>query len=245
LKLLVADDRHDACGDDVAAPMGVTARELVAKRGTFVLDVRTFAADSGGTALLGPNGAGKTTLLLALHGLIPASGTVERPARSASVFARPSVLRGSVLWNVATVCEAVRSLSSGEARQRARETLGDVGLSNMIDADARTLSTGQRQRLALARAMAVEPQALFLDEPFANVDADARPALRSLVRAYVERTRCDVVLATSILADAVALCREAVVLRDGQVTQTGTIAALETMNDSYAQALLAEGAVLP
>ena len=225
--------------------MGVTARELLVRRGTFVLDVPTFEASSGGTALLGPNGAGKTTLLLALHGLIPASGTVDRPARSASVFARPSVLRGSVLWNVATVCEAVRGLRSGEARQRAREVLSDVGLSNMIDADARTLSTGQRQRLAIARAMVVEPRALFLDEPFANVDADARPSLRSFVRAHIERTKCDVVLATSVLADAVALCREAVVLRDGRVTHTGTIAGLETTSDSYAQALLAEGAVAP
>jgi ABC-type multidrug transport system ATPase subunit len=225
--------------------MGVTARELIAKRGSFVLDVPTFGADYGGTALLGPNGAGKTTLLLALHGLIPTAGRVDRPARSASVFARPSVLRGSVIWNVATICEAAIGLRSGEARQCARASLSDVGLQDVIDADARTLSTGQRQRLAIARALVVEPRALFLDEPFANVDADARPALRSLIRAYIERTKCDVVLATSFLADAVALCREAVVLRDGRVTHTGAVATLENASDSYARALLAEAAALP
>jgi ABC-type multidrug transport system ATPase subunit len=225
--------------------MGVTARELVARRGSFVLDVPTFEADSGGTALLGPNGAGKTTLLLALHGLIPAAGTVDRPVRSASVFARPSVLRGSVLWNVTTVCEAVLGLSLDEARGRARGTLTDVGLQDMIDADARTLSTGERQRLAIARALVVEPRALFLDEPFANVDADARPALRTLVRSYVARTECVVVLATSFLADAIVLSRDAVVLRDGRVTHTGTVAALETASDSYARALLAEAAAAP
>jgi ABC-type multidrug transport system ATPase subunit len=225
--------------------MGVTARELVARRGTFVLDVPTFEAGYAGTALLGPNGAGKTTLLLALHGLIPATGTVARPARSASVFARPSVLRGSVLWNVATVCEAVVGLSSGDARRRARDALSDVGLHDMTDADARTLSTGQRQRLAIARALVVEPRALFLDEPFANVDADARPALRTLVRSHVERTKCIVVLATSFIADAVALCRDAVVLRTGRVTHIGTVAALETASDSYARALLAEASAAP
>ena len=222
--------------------MGVTARDLVAKRGTFVLDVPTFGASYGGTALLGPNGAGKTTLLLALHGLIPATGTVDRPARTATVFARPSVLRGSVLWNVATVCEAVIGVGPEEARRCARKALSDVGLQDMTDADARTLSSGQRQRLALARALVVEPQALLLDEPFANVDADARPALRTLVRSYVERTKCDVVLATSFFADVVALCRDAVVLRNGRVTHIGTVAALEIASDSYVRALLAEAA---
>jgi ABC-type multidrug transport system ATPase subunit len=225
--------------------MGVTARALVARRGTFVLDVPTFEAASGGTTLLGPNGAGKTTLLLALHGLIPATGTVERPARAASVFARPSMLRGSVLWNVATICEAVVGGNAGDARQRARDALTDVGLQDVTEADARTLSTGQRQRLALARALVVEPQALFLDEPFANVDADARPALRALVRSYVERTKCDVVLATSVLADAVALCRDAIVLRDGRVTHAGTVAELDAALDPYVQALIGEAATTP
>jgi ABC-type multidrug transport system ATPase subunit len=222
--------------------MGVTARGLVARRGTFVLDVPTFEARSGGTTLLGPNGAGKTTLLLALHGLIPATGSVDRPARSASVFARPAVLRGSVLWNVATVYVAVAGGSAGDARRRARAALGDVGLHDVGEADARTLSTGQRQRLAIARALVVEPGALFLDEPFTNVDADARPALRSLVRSYVERTKCAVVLATSVLADAVALCRESVVLRDGRVTTISATAELEATDDRYVRALIEEAA---
>jgi ABC-type uncharacterized transport system ATPase subunit len=69
--------------------------------------------------------------------------------------------------------------------------------------------------------------------------------LRSLICAYIERTKCDVVLATSFLADAVALCREAVVLRDGRVTHTGAVATLENASDSYARALLAEAAALP
>lgn len=225
--------------------MGVTARGLVVRRGRFVLDIPTFEADRGGTALLGPNGAGKTTLLLALHDLIQATGRVQRPARTASVFARPAVLRGSVSWNVATVCEAVTGATKEDARRRARDLLDNVGLEGAIDADARTLSTGQRQRLALARALVVEPKALLLDEPFANVDADARPAMRALVTSYVERTQCDVVLATSSLADAVALCRDAIVLREGRVSHSGTVAALTTAGDSYVRALLAESAAAP
>jgi len=224
--------------------MGVTVRGIVARRAEFVLDVPSFETEVGGTALLGPNGAGKTTLLLALQGLIPATGVVQRPARSAAVFARPSVLRGSALWNVATVCEAVLGVSAADGRRRAHEALFDVGLRDAAGADARTLSTGQRQRLAIARALAVEPRALFLDEPFANVDADARPALRALVRSYVARADCDLVLATSSLADAVALCRDAVVLRDGRVTHTGTVAGLDVASDSYVRALIAEAAAV-
>ena len=225
--------------------MGVNARGLVARRGAFVLDVPVFDAGAGGTVVLGPNGAGKTTLLLALHGLIPASGSVARPVRSASVFARPSVLRGSVLWNVATVCESVTGAGRAAARETALRSLGDVGLRDLIAADARTLSTGQRQRLALARALAVAPEALFLDEPFANVDADARPALRALVRSYAERSGCDVVLATSNLADAVALCGDAVVLGGGCVVHAGPVGALGAADDAYVQALLAESRPVP
>ena len=81
--------------------MDVTARGLIAHRGRFTLDVAEFRASATGTAVLGPNGAGKTTLLLALHGLIEAIGTIERPLRCAAVFARPAVLRGTTLWNAA------------------------------------------------------------------------------------------------------------------------------------------------
>jgi tungstate transport system ATP-binding protein len=220
--------------------MDVIARDLAVRRGAFVLDVPAFAADRTGVAVLGPNGAGKTTLLLALHGLIAASGTVQRPLRSASVFAVPAVLRGSAVWNVAVVCESVLGVTRAKARHRAASALHDVGLDDTVHRDARSLSTGQRQRLALARALAVEPQALFLDEPFANVDADARPGLRALVRGYVERTGCGLVLATSSFADSAELCLNAVVLRGGEVVHAGTVASLGTSGDPYARALVEE-----
>jgi ABC-type multidrug transport system ATPase subunit len=224
--------------------MGVVAHDLVVRRGTFVLDVPAFTANDGGTALLGPNGAGKTTLLLALHGLIAATGSVRRPARTVSVFAHPAVLRGSVVRNVAVVCEAVLRVSARDAELRSRAALDDAGLGNVSDHDARTLSIGQRQRLALARALVTEPEALLLDEPFANVDADGRPALRELVRLYAERTGCEVILATSSLADVAALCRNAVVLHGGRVAHTGAVDTLRTSEDPYVRALLAESAAI-
>jgi len=218
----------------------VRAERLVVRRGRFVLEVPEFAADRSGTVVLGRNGAGKTTLLLALQGLIPSQGVAECAKPAAAVFARPAVLRGSALWNVATVARASRGLASSDADAQAREALRDVGLLDAADADARTLSTGERQRLALARALVVEPKALFLDEPFANVDADARPGLRNLVKAYVGRTGCDLVLATSSLADAIALCGEAVVLSEGRIAHRGATGELSAAQEVYVRALLAE-----
>jgi ABC-type multidrug transport system ATPase subunit len=223
--------------------MDVTARALIARRGRFVLDVAEFHAGAAGTAVLGPNGAGKTTLLLALHGLIPADGSIERPIRCAAVFARPAVLRGPTLWNVSIGIPQELGASPVEREQRARVALEEVGLADASDADARTLSTGQRQRLALARALALEPQALFLDEPFANVDADARPMLRALVASYAQRTGCAVVLATTSFADAAALCSEAVVLGAGNVSAAGTIAELRNGVNTYVAALLADATI--
>ena len=204
--------------------MGISARGLIASRGDFTLDVPMFEADHRGTVLLGPNGAGKTTLLLALQGLIAGTGVVDRPERTAAVFARPAVLRGSVSWNVTVVCRGL-GVPGSDAQERADAALRSVGLIEQADDDARTLSTGQRQRLALARALAIEPQALLLDEPFANVDPDARPALRTLVLNYVARTRCDLVLATGSLVDA-ALCSSALVLHGGRVAAAGPVAEL-------------------
>jgi ABC-type multidrug transport system ATPase subunit len=224
--------------------MGVMiARGIVARRGRFVLDVAAFAADAGGTAVLGPNGAGKTTLLLALQGLIPAHGEVERPVRAAAVFARPAVLRGSTRWNVAVIAESAGGRSPARARSAAQAALHDVGLEAASEADARTLSTGERQRLALARALVAEPDALLLDEPFANVDADARPALRALVAAYVARTGCALTLATSSLADAAYLCVDAVVLRGGRVVHAGPVAKLHAAEDAYVEALISEASL--
>jgi ABC-type multidrug transport system ATPase subunit len=220
--------------------MGVVAGGLVARRGSFVLDVASFRADASGTAVFGPNGAGKTTLLQALQGLIVRQGSVEMPARTAAVFARPAVLRGTALWNVASIVSAVLRVPLADAQDRARNALGDTGLAERSGVDARSLSTGERQRLAIARALAVEPQALFLDEPFANIDADARPQLRSLLRSYVERTHCDLVLVTASLADATALCASSVVLRQGRVVHKGSLADVGSARDAYLQALVAE-----
>jgi ABC-type multidrug transport system ATPase subunit len=221
--------------------MAVNGEALRVRRGSFTLEIARCAADATGTAVLGPNGSGKTTLLLALQGLLATEGSVTRPKRCAAVFARPAVLRGPALWNVAVVAAEALRLDRAAASARARQALAAVDLDSALAIDARALSTGQRQRLALARALVVEPEALFLDEPFANVDADGRPALRALVRDHAERTGCALLIATSSYADVLALCANATVLRAGRVVHQGTTRTLGAVDDPYVRALLDEG----
>lgn len=223
--------------------MAVSAEALRVRRARFTLEIASFTADASGTAVLGPNGAGKTTFLLALHGLLSAEGRIARPKRCAAVFARPAVLRGSALWNVAVIAAEVLRLDRRAAATRAQRSLEAVGLHAAAQVDARSLSTGQRARLALARALAIEPEALFLDEPFANVDADGRPALRTLVRDYAERSGCTLIVATSTLADALTLCADACVLREGRLVHHGSTRELTSANDRYVRALVAEGPI--
>jgi len=223
--------------------MAVTATQLTVARGTFRLAVETFVADGSGTAVVGPNGAGKTTLLLALQGLLPCGGRVERPADCAGVFAQPAVLRGSAIWNIMVVLQSALGLDVRAARQRAAAALRAVDLAGEADGEARRLSAGQRQRLALARALALEPRALLLDEPFANIDADGRFALRCLVADYVARSGCALVLATQTLADVTPLCRRLVLLDRGRAAERLDVAGLAGSTHPYLRALLAEGRV--
>jgi ABC-type multidrug transport system ATPase subunit len=220
--------------------MEVIARGLSARRGRFSLAVDEFAADASGTALLGRNGAGKSTFLLALQGLIAHAGTVDRPARSAGVFAQPAVLRGSVVWNVAILLSSANGRAMKAAHESAEAALGSVGLSEVRELDARRLSSGQRQRLALARALALEPQALFLDEPFANVDADGRAPLRDLVRDYVQRSGCTLVVATQNLGDVASLCEKSLLLEAGRAVESLDSHAIGTSGHPYLQALVRE-----
>src|SRR5690606_2117557 len=159
----------------VATGVGFVARD------TVLLDDVSLTIDGPGvTVLMGPNGAGKSLLLRILHGLlVPTTGRVSwagrRPdeavrRRQAMVFQRPVLLRRSVRANL----EFVRK-QDGRAIDPARTEalLERVGLSGFGPRPARRLSGGEQQRLALARALALDPEVLFLDEPAASLDRSA------------------------------------------------------------------------
>ena len=172
------------------------------------------------TLVIGPNGAGKSVLLRLLHGLLrPTEGRVtwaqDNPRRHAMVFQRPVLLRRSVLAN-ARYGLRLAGMPRTEATERARAALASVGLLALADRPARALSGGEGQRLALARAAALMPEVLFLDEPCASLDPAAARAVEEIVaRLAAAGTR--IVMTTHDLAQARRLAGEVVFLHAGRL----------------------------
>jgi tungstate transport system ATP-binding protein len=177
------------------------------------------------TVVLGPNGAGKSVLLRLLQGLLaPTAGHVlwegaaPQPARrQAMVFQRPVLLRRTVLANVAYPLR-LAGLDRPAREARAREALDLVGLAPLADRPARRLSGGEQQRLALARAAALRPEVLFLDEPCASLDPAATRAVEEIVAALAMRGT-KMVLTTHDLGQARRLAGDVVFLHRGRVLE--------------------------
>jgi molybdopterin-binding protein len=186
-------------------------------------------------ALIGPNGAGKTTLLRILATLLPPdSGTVfidnveVNPRLSYSrllhtrrritfLSQKPLLFNRSVLSNVLYGL-AVRKLPRRHAVERAQAALRSVGALSLADRNGKTLSAGETQKVALARALALEPEALLLDEPFANVSPEDVPLLENIL---LERASsgCCIVIASHIPASAYRLTDRMIHLRNGSICQ--------------------------
>jgi sulfonate transport system ATP-binding protein len=163
-------------------------------------------------ALLGRSGSGKSTLLRVLSGLdtAPAQKLVI-PQRRSVVFQEPRLLP----WK--TVIEnTALGVRGGEAQPLARQALADVGLSHRLDAWPLTLSGGEAQRAALARALVREPELLLLDEPFAALDALTRIKMHGLVFDLWRKHRPAVLLVTHDVWEAVALADRILVLDSGR-----------------------------
>jgi len=188
-------------------------------------DVSLKIGREGNTVILGANGAGKSVLMRLCHGLlVPASGTIRwlGPAvpaagRQAMVFQRPVLLRRSALANIAYALElaGVRGVA---AAARARQALERVGLSAVADQPARALSGGEQPRLAIARAWALEPDVLFLDEPTASLDPSAAQDVERLIGA-VAATGTKIIMTTHHLAQAARIASEVIFLQQGRVLE--------------------------
>ena len=169
-------------------------------------------------ALVGPNGSGKTTLLRALHGMLAHQGVrsvADASATQAMVYQRPFMLRLTVTNNLrlALWLAGVPRASWAETSDRA---LRRVGLAELAGRPARALSGGQQQRLALARAWAVRPAVLFLDEPTASLDPGAKREVEALLAGF-SAEGMTLVMSTHNLGQAKRLASRVVFLDAGEV----------------------------
>jgi tungstate transport system ATP-binding protein len=199
-------------------------------RAVAILDSITLKFGAGApTILIGPNGSGKTTLLRAAMGLLaPSKGLIgwggrvqSPPLRRAIVFQRPVMLRRSAVGNIRYAL-AVAGVARGVRKARADELLHLVGLTGLADRPARRMSGGEQQRLALARALAKDPEILFLDEPTASLDPAATKALEDIIRGVAARG-IKVIMSTHDLGEARRLAGEVILLNRGRVIETANV----------------------
>ncbi|HEX6142261.1 MAG TPA: ATP-binding cassette domain-containing protein [Geminicoccaceae bacterium] len=179
------------------------------------------------SVVMGPNGAGKSLTLRLLHGLLRPSGgrilwdgrPLDRAAqlRQAMVFQRPVMLRRSALDNLLHALRA-RGVPRRACGSRAQAALERAGLEGQARTPARLLSGGEQQRLALARALALAPEILFLDEPCANLDPASTLVIETLIQqAHDEGTK--IVLVTHDLGQAKRLADEVIFLHRGRLLE--------------------------
>lgn len=198
----------------------------VVARGMRILDDVTLTLPAGPpTIVVGPNGSGKSTLMRVAMGLLaPTEGHVVwggRRAvpldRRAILFQRPVMLRRSAAANLDCALAAA-GMGRIERKVRIETLLGLVGLNGLGARPARKLSGGEQQRLALARALAKDPEILFLDEPAANLDPAATKALEDIIATIVRRG-IKVVLSTHDLAQARRIGGFVIFLNRGRVVE--------------------------
>jgi tungstate transport system ATP-binding protein len=178
-------------------------------------------AARGITALIGPNGAGKSVTLRVIDGLLrPDTGSVRlAPGRRAFVFQRPALVRASAAANVALGLIPL-DLARRERAERTEAALARVGLSERASDAATRFSGGEQQRLVLARAWAMQPDLLLLDEPTASLDPAATETIESLI-VEMAGAGTAVLLVSHNLGQVARLADETVVLSAGRAVERG------------------------
>ncbi|MBK1632421.1 LPS export ABC transporter ATP-binding protein [Thiohalocapsa halophila] len=207
------------------------------RRRQVVNDV-SLGVDAGGVVgLLGPNGAGKTTSFYMIVGLVPAdAGRIlldgeditlrpmhARARRGLSYLAQePSVFRKlTARDNLLAVLESRGDLGRDARRARCEQLLDELGIAHVAGSLAMSLSGGERRRLEIARALAVEPKVMLLDEPFAGVDPIAVGDIKAIIT-HLRRRNIGVLITDHNVRETLDICDRAYIISEGTVIADGT-----------------------
>jgi iron(III) transport system ATP-binding protein len=211
-------------------------------------------------ALIGPSGCGKSTLLLLIAGLLrPDSGLVrigDRTVAGAGAWVEPDRRRVGMVFQdyalfphltvSANIAFGLDRLPRAEQGARVAEVLGLVGLEDLAGRYPHELSSGQQQRVALARSLAPEPDVILLDEPFSNLDRALRDNLRAETKKVLRRAGATAVLVTHDHSEALGFGDRVAVMRAGRVLQVGAPEEVfELPEDSFVAGFLGVADFLP
>ncbi len=205
--------------------------------GVKVLDVPSLQVFQNEVlVVIGPNGSGKTTLLLTMAGLLkPASGTILYQGQAANsraemlslhrrlaVAFQDPLLLSSTVWDNVTLGLRLRGVDKEEIKTRATKWLERFGIGALAGRQAKTLSGGEAKRTSLARAFALQPDILFLDEAFNGLDSHSRESIIENFQSVLRETRVTTIMVTHDTTEALALADKIIVLMGGQIRQIGT-----------------------
>jgi sulfate/thiosulfate transport system ATP-binding protein len=216
--------------------MAIEAHNVNKRFGEFeaLRDVSVTVDDGSLTALLGPSGSGKSTLLRIIAGLeTPDSGRVtiggqdltDTPARERGVgfvFQHYAPFKHMTVYDNVAFGLTVRRRPKAQVRERVHELLGLVRLDGLAERYPAQLSGGQLQRMALARALAPQPEVLLLDEPFGALDAQVRGELREWLRRLHKEIHVTTIFVTHDQEEAMDVAEQIVVMNRGSIEQAGT-----------------------
>jgi tungstate transport system ATP-binding protein len=224
------------------------AENIVLRRGgVTVLDIPEMHVRPGRIlSLIGPNGAGKSTLLLMLAGLLkPQQGKIYFQGKLVKtrdelsmlrrhvsvVFQEPLLLNSSVFENVALGLK-FRKIGREERRTRVRKSLEYFGISHLAERSALALSGGEARRVSLARAFAIKPQMILLDEAFNSLDPPSRETIMDDFKNTLDDTKITAVLALHDREETLRLAQDVCVMHAGKIVQSGTTAQIFNQPDS-------------
>ncbi len=224
-------------GNTADSPCALEVKDLsVILGGQKVLDVPLLQVYGNEVLMvIGPNGSGKTTLLLCLALLLkPAAGTilykgisvqnndhvVQQRRKLAVVFQEPLLLNSSV-WDNVSLGLRLRGIKGNEAGKRTQKWLERFGIGDLAKRQARMLSGGEAKRVSLARAFVLQPEVLFLDEPFSALDTPTRQALLEDFSNVLRETKITTIMVTHEHNEALVLADRVLVLMNGMIGQMG------------------------